>query len=423
MKAFLLAVATVALLAFPGDALAGWSAPQTTSVAGYSTTSMAVNARGETVVAWARGTNPGHEFGTATYLTVRTPGGRVRTRRIWSSRRSSTGGIAAAVDGKGEVTVAWIVNNRRNQGGRSGPGKVYAAYGPLRGHWKQRQVVGRAVTKPSLAVAPHGRVLLLWIDGSAESRNLVAAWRTRGHSFRDRKALDRPRVVFTPFDSTGAVPAFDAAGAAYVAGECDAVVLRARPNSHRLRTILDRGPAVSATLSLSGRGRGVAGWVGGSCTSDISASNTPGPVFDSILDRGKFGTVLRLPFTNTAASAHAVAVAGDGAIVSWSDRLVVSSTTVAADGSVAAPKVAPLGIVPLARDGGGDQVLAGPGSGGQSVQFGVLVQPVGGGALEQAPLSYGSLAVSQPEGRRVALAWNTIPTGAGGNLALSVWRP
>ena len=42
---------------------------------------------------------------------------------------------------------------------------------------------------------------------------------------------------------------------------------------------------------------------------------------------------------------------------------------------------------------------------------------------EHAPNSHGLLAVSQPEGRRVALAWNTSPTGAGGNLALSVWRP
>src|SRR5687768_12688914 len=123
---FLAAFAAIgALLAWPGGAVAGWSAPQTTSVVQSTTTSMAVNARGEPVVAWARATNPGHEFGTAVYLTVRTAGGRLRTRRIWSSRSASTGGIAAAVDSKGEVTVAWIVNTRSNQGGRSGPGKIY----------------------------------------------------------------------------------------------------------------------------------------------------------------------------------------------------------------------------------------------------------------------------------------------------------
>ena len=421
MKVSLVAVALA--LVWPGAALAGWSPPQTTSVAGYTSTSMAVNARGTTVVAWARGTNPGHEFGTAVYLTARTAGGRLRTRRVWSSRRASTGGIAAAVDSRGEVTVAWIVNTRRNQGGSSGPGKLYAAYGALTGRWKQRRVVGRAVTKPRLAVAPRGRVLLLWIDGDAESRNMVVAWRARGHPFRGRQALDNPSVVYTPYDSTGAVPAFDTSGAAYVAGECDAVVLRARPNGHRFRTILDRGPAVSATLSLSGKGRGVAGWVGGSCTSDISATNAPGPVFASILDGGKFGRVLTLPSDGKAAFARAVAISGDGGIVSWGNVGAVLSTTVAADGRVAPPQTSPLGIVPFARDGGGDQVLAGPGSELPFVQFGVLVQPVGGGALEHAPVSSGLLATAQPVGRRVALAWNTSPTGAGGNLALSVWRP
>ena len=146
-------------------------------------------------------------------------------------------------------------------------------------------------------------------------------------------------------------------------------------------------------------------------------------MFASILDGGKFGPVLTLPSNNKAAFAHAVAIAGDGGTVSWGDLSGTLVTTVAADGSVATPAAAPLGIVPVARDGGGDKVLAGPGSAGQFVQFGVLVQPVGGGALEHAPVGSGSLAVSQPLGRRVALAWNTSPTGAGGNLALSVWRP
>jgi hypothetical protein len=421
MKVFAVTVA-LALLAWPGDALAGWSAPQTASVARGSTSSIAVNAHGDAVVAWARSTNPGHEFGTAVYLTVRTAEGRLRTRRIWSSRRASTGGIAVAIDHRGEVTVAWIVNTRRNQGGRSGPGKLYAAYGPISGRWKRKRIVGRGLTGPRLAVAPHGRVLLLWTDGDAEARNLVVAWRARGHRFRRRQALDQPSVVPTVGDFS-AVPAFDAAGAAYIAGECEAVVVRARPNRHRFTTILDRGRALTFALSLAGPGIGLAAWVRGVCTSDMAAGNVLGGATARTLRGGRFGRELELPSTNQARYTQVVASPGGGGIVSWSDLGTVRSTTVAADGTPGAAQLSPLGIVPVTRDGGGDQVLAGPGSELPFVQFGVLVQPVGGGALEHAPVSHGLLAVSQPVGRRVALAWNTSPTGAGGNLALSVWQP
>jgi hypothetical protein len=389
-------------------------------VAGYSGSTIAVNARGDTAVAWTRSQAT---YRSSVHLTVRTVSGALRTRGIWSSRRASIGGIAVAIDSKGEVTIAWIVNTRRNQGGRSGPGKVYAAYGGISGRWKRARAVGRALTKPRLAVAPHGRVLLLWIDERSESRKVVAAWRARGHHFRRPQPLKEPTVVSTPGDSTGAVPAFDERGTAYVAGECDAVVLRARRNRLRFTTILDHGPALGFNLSLAGPGLGLASLVRGRCTSDISAGNTPGPVFAVVLRGGRFGPEIALPSNDKAGATHAVALASGGGIVSWSALLPAFSVTVDADGAVGAPQPSPLGIVPFTRDGGGDQVLAGQGSSGQLVQFGVLVRPVGGGPDQPAPVSYGSLAVSTPLGRAIALAWNTSPTGAGGNLALSVWRP
>ena len=422
-----LAVAAVAAMsvvfACAGDALAEWSAPQTTSITRSATTAVAVNARGDTAIAWARGPAQPRSYGTSVFVTVRTANGRLRTRRIWSSRRASTGAIAVAIDRKGEITAAWIVNTRRNDGGRSGPGRLYAAYGTITGHWTSKRVLGSGITQPRLAVAPHGRVLLLWVDGSAESRNLVVAWRARGHSFRHRRALRKPAVVFTPYDSIGAVPAFDARGAAYVAGECDAVVLRSEPNRRRFKTILDRGPALRFTLSLAGEGRGVAGWVQGRCTPDVAVGNTPGPVFAGVLHDGRFGAAVRLPSGDNATHADAVASPAGGGVVSWGEPAGVFSTQIDSGGALGPTQRSPQGIVPFATDGGGDQLLSGQGSHGSLVQSGVIVRPAGGGPDQPAPLSYGMLAASQPDGRRFALAWDTNPMGAGGPLALSVWRP
>ena len=329
----------------------------------------------------------------------------------------------SAIDGKGETSIAWIGNTRRNQGGRSGPGQVYAAYGAIAGHWRRARALGRGLTNPRLAVSSHGRVLLLWINERAESRSVVAAWRTRGHRFRHLQRLKKPAVVSTPGDATGGLPAFDQRGAAYVTGECQAVVLRARRNRYRFTTIFDHGPALRFNLSLAGPGLGVASMVRGRCTSDVSAGNTPGPVFATVLRGAKFGPEIALPSNDMALSTRAVALATGGGIVSWNGISATFSVTVAGDGRVGPPQAVPLGIVPFTRDGGGDQVLAGEGSSGQSVQFGALVRPVEGGPDQPAPVSNGSLAVSAPLGRRVALAWNTSPTGAGGHLALSVWRP
>jgi hypothetical protein len=145
-------------------------------------------------------------------------------------------GPAVAVNARGDMAIAWAT--------RGNPAEP---------------PVSR--TSVHLVVrAAHGRLI---------SRRL---WRTRrapggGISV----AIDRRGAVSTPYDSTGAVPAFDSRGAAYVAGICDGVVLRARAHSHRFSVILNRGPVLGLNLSLAGAGLGLASWIGGACTSDAGA--------------------------------------------------------------------------------------------------------------------------------------------------------
>jgi hypothetical protein len=422
MKVIGAAVAAMVLLVCAGDAFAGWSAPQSAPFPSQAASSIAVNARGDAVVAWARrhSSAKGPVFGTSVGVAVGPAWGRLRTRRIWSSKRAIAGNVAVAIDGRGEVTVAWIANFRRNKGGTTGNGIVYAAYGQLARHWTHPQRVGPGLTQSRITVAPHGRVLLLWVRAAArDSTELAVAFRARGHRFRAPRRLDRPHVVSTPYDSTGAEPAFDTRGAAYVAGLCDAVVLRARPGRTTFRTIFDRGPALGAVLSLAGEGNGVVSWVHGICTPDIATGNTPGPAFASVLRAGRFGPDVALPSTKQASGTYGVAAPGGGGVVSWQERFGIFTTQIDPAGALAPPRLALNGIAPYAVDGGGDQVLVGPGSVGQSAQFGVLVRPVAGGPDQPAPVSNGVFAVSKPFGRRVALAWS----GGGDALALSVWRP
>jgi hypothetical protein len=163
--------------------------------------------------------------------------------------------------------------------------------------------------------------------------------------------------------------------------------------------------------------------------------NTPGRIFASVLRRARFGKLLALGNAgDQAVNRGAVALRGGGGTVSWGSATNLGaafSAEIGADGTVGPPQLSSLGIVPFAADGGGDQVLAGPGSvvgegawsGGSFVQFGVLMRPAGGGADQPAPSSSGQLAVSAPLGRRVALVWNTSPMGVGDRMALSLWRP
>ena len=414
-------IAAVISLTAVGTADAGWSAPRAITVHEFSTWAVAVNGRGDTAIAWATHGNTAQApvFRGSVYVAVRRAAGRVQTRRLWSSRRAGIGQVAVALDRRGAATVAWNSNTRRQSTETEGLGTLRAAYGSLAGHWARARVVGRASADPQLAVSQDRRVLLVWI-ANAYDGDIAAAGRRAGRPFGPPRPV--PVSSFPAIaEPNGAVPAFDTRGAAYVTGSCDGTVLRAPPRSRDFRTIFRRGPVLGLTLSLVGRG-GLAAWANGRCSADVMATDQPGPVSASILHNGRFGARLGVTgLTERASNPRAVAAKGGGGTVRWTSAAGVFTAEVR--GGVAPAVPSPNGIAPFAVDGGGDQVLAGPGSTGTFAQFGVFVRPVGADALEPAPMSNGGVAVAAPVGRRVALAWGGMLDDRREPVTVSVWRP
>jgi hypothetical protein len=201
-------------------------------------------------------------------------------------------------------------------------------------------------------------------------------------------------------------------------------VLRTRANRRSFgRPIaVAPGPALDFTLSLSGRGQGLAGWVGGSCTADPAAGDVPGPVFASFLRDGAFQGPLTLSPAGTAA--YGAATVGDphagGGIVSWLayPQQAVFSIVLTRTGILEPARQITDAVVPVAVTGGGDQVFTRPFFIPPARPPVLFVRPSGGGADEHAPVPSGEHAVAAPTGRRVALAW-----GTGRRLNVSVWRP
>ena len=435
--------AVLTLLVLPAAGVAGWSTPQQISAPGAS--AMAVNARGQTAIASTPGPNPpgGPTDRTFVAVIVRTAGGRMRTRRVWSSNHAVVLSVSVAIDDRGVVTVAWASARPDHS---QGPEPVRAAYGPLSGRWAAARVIGHASSLggygaaaqryPQLAVAPGGEVLLAWDDDAAPQATLLAAWREPGHRF------GAPRVVGrSPNTPLGAIPAFDTHGRAYLSSPCYGLVLSAAPRSHRFGAPVLVAPgqplhqALSFSLALSGAGQGLASWVDGACTGDAAAGDTYGPAYASVLQGGRFGPPIALTPPGTQAFyTNAVAVPGSG-MVTWSGAIYSPTSfqsgafivQIGADGRLGATQPIADERAALAADGGGDVVFAPPPSIAlqpfATPPTPVFVRPAGGGADQPAPASYGGVAVATPVGRAVALLWNTSPTGGGPRLALSVWRP
>ena len=319
---------------------------------------------------------------------------------------------------------------------------VRAAYGALTGRWAPARVIGHSTSfgslpagrYPHLAVAPNGRELLAWDDDRAPKATVLAAWREPGHHFGAARVVGR-----SPNVPLGAIPAFDTHGRVYLSSPCYGLVMSAPPGRYRFGPPLLVAPgqaphqALQFSLSLSDAGAGLASWVNGTCTNDPAAGSTPGPVYASVLRAYHFGDPIALTAAEDQSyGSTAVASAAGGGIVSWSDNTYripflggffdgVSSAPIDPAGILGPVQQVPSTIVPVLRDGGGDQILtpyvAWPGEGG------VILRPVDGSADQPAPNGIGWLAATSPIGRAAALAWNTNPAGNGPTLAISVWRP
>jgi len=404
--------------AFPSMAPAGWSAPQSVATADAYPSAVAVNARGDAAFAWARtrGNVRSGKFRTSVSVARRTKGGRLRAWRVWSRRRASVDGISVAVGKRGEVTVAWQAH--RSQAPRNA---VWASY-TRRGRWTAPHVVGRSVVTeglppdrfPRLAVAPDRRVLLAWDAGDGP----FVAWRPPGRGFGRAH-----HVSGAPTRPMGPIPAFDATGAAYLSGKCDVIVLRTRPRRRSFRRILEVSPSrgLEFTLSVVGRGQGLAGWLSGTCSTSEGEGDAPGPVFASVLRNGAFQRLLSLsPAGTFAYRATAVASPQGGGIASWAGPPGgVTSTVVTRDGILERARQITDGVVPVAADGGGDLVFS------RALGFAppalpplFFVRPAPGGPDEPAPAPPSEYAVATPTGRAVAAVWTTP-----GRVNVSVWRP
>ena len=409
------------LLAFAATASAEWSKPQLPSVpSGAVLTNVAVNGRDDAAFAWVTS--------TTVNLTVRQANGRLRTRRVSSERK--VGAAAVAIDRRGELTVAWSSYPTAKSAG-----VARAAHGPIVGHWAVSRDLGPLsgnTDKMRLAVAPDGRVLLVWIGATRKSPNDGAqfvAWRAPGHNFGSSTALSRPRTHEL------AVPVFDAAGTAYLSAACDRVVRIAAPHSSRFgRPIFVAPGAVSGfSVSVSDRGTGLVSWGTGECPSDAGGGSF-GPVYVRTLKSGTFAPARMLGgagefITFTAA----VAAPGGGGTVSWPRMLLspapyASSTVRLSPDGVPGPVVdLPNALAPVAADGGGDLVFAHPFDVG-TVPYSAVIRPASGGPDQPSPLAPPLLgfytpgfAVASP-GRAVAAA-RTNTTNGRHQLQLSVWRP
>jgi hypothetical protein len=340
---------------------------------------------------------------------------------VWSSRGAGLNGLSVTLDRRGAGTVAWAVH--RGQGDT--PWTIRAAYtNRLAGRWTRARAVGRGAPArpvppyPRLAAGRDREVLLAW-DGPARAN---VAWRRPGHRFGKPTALRHPR-----FRPIGPTPAFDAADTAYLSGRCTGFVLRTRPGGHRFGRAIMLGDvqALDFTLSVLGPGQGIASWIDGSCTFDVAAGPTPGPVFARVLRDGAF----QVPLSLSAAGAQAYNSTGaadpeGGGTVSWSQLPGGPLTADLGPAGVVGPARPVTGAaVPVAVTGGGDQVFTRTHwSGGPPGAPGAFfVRPAGGGADEHAPVPYGDYgyAASTPTGRRVVLVLASEPR----RLSLSVWRP
>ncbi|HEU4975033.1 MAG TPA: hypothetical protein VFT50_08070 [Baekduia sp.] len=415
------AVVALVLAAAPG-ALAAWSAPRALPVpAGALGTALAVDGRGDVAVAWSTsGRRVDHATGPARVgVAIRTPAGRVRSHLLWSRRREGASAVAVGIDRHGEVTVAWVAR-----------GRVHAAFGAAaRRRWRAPRRVGPGVARPALAVAPDGEVLLAWIARNGGTHDAFAAdvaWRRAGRPFGRVTQLHRPRIPAVDYSPDAAIPSFDAAGRAYLVNPCGHALRTAAPGRRRFAPSIAvaGGHVLGLSLSVAGAGRGLVSWVGGWCSRDATVGDEPGPAYVRTITGGRLGATEPLPSTAAATWTHAVAVAGRPSSAAWGEQGEQRSGIFRVDvtaGGVLGPLVAgPDGTVPALADGGGDVVVAPalpvPPLGADSGV--VAVAPAGGGPSEAAP-AVGSVAAATP-GRRAAVLWSTQPPGA---TYVSVWRP
>jgi len=446
--------ALVGLSIGPAPALAGWSAPRAvgSSAGGFVDVALATDARGDTAVAWASERSVGPvQTRAAVAVAFSGAGGRAVTRTLWRSSDALVGGVAVALDARGELTVAWIAAARGRNGATLVPHTIRAAYRSPSGRWSPVQMIGYGGpflgAELRLAAAPDREVLLTWVAHTKNAPGVAGAWRKPGHRFGPEGAVSRARSAMMGdpkplFDSSGAAHVYGTVSCGRVIRTC-ATMVGTAPHSHRFGAplLIAPAPAELPVVSFSAPGRALIAWEAGDYEALEPSFAAP---YARVMTGGSLSApmALQLGSVYTMSAVNAVAANEGGGTVSWSAMpppYPSSARTMLAIGDASGhfspPSVSPSGLMSELRDGVGDMLLTlarlvtyappegTPTGPAETPPSPVAIQPAGGGPAQPSPTpmplaSLVGVATTQPLGAGAAVAWV-----AGATLATSTWRP
>ena len=159
---------------------------------------LATDKRGDAALSWATLREAGrvpHQWYDATVRAAFAgPAGTVATRTLWSHTHATVAGVTSALNGRGELIVAWV-ESQLTRSGTNGAIAVLARWRSRRGRWSAVQTVGRSSTSfsyahPELAVGPSDEVLLTWNAGTLAG--IRQAWRSLARNFARRRSSAIP---------------------------------------------------------------------------------------------------------------------------------------------------------------------------------------------------------------------------------------
>lgn len=424
------ALLAAVVVAPAATARADWTAPQVVPGARAGTlgaSALAAGGRGRAAFAWVDdgGAGNGLRHATATLrVAVRGANGPLSTHTLVRRRDLAIGGMTAAMDARGELTVAWIDALPR------GHRVVRAASRTRVGRWSAVQRVGLssafAYAVPRLAVAPDGRVVLSYVAGVRAAPGVAVAWRRPGHRFGAPDGVGRLRI-FDP------VPAFDPAGRTYLSGitDCDnesasrGVVRVTAPGGRRFGPVVTvaAAPATELRLQVTGSGRASAAWVGAGCsTTELLAGAIRvatlrgGAVAGGGVAYASAGRALVL--SGAPAGAAELSFTAFPATALGGAVLAARLDAVGAIGPAAPPAD---GWTALAADRAGDQVVAQRRPEGSGPPLALGAREAGGDAVVPAPLAgpaWFAYAGSTTGGRALAAA-----SAVAGTMRIATWTP
>jgi hypothetical protein len=424
------------------SALAGWSAPRAVSysTAGFRYVALASDARGDAALAWASESEAGRaQTRAAVNVAFAGAGGRLVKQTLWRSSNALLGGVAVALDARGELTVAWIDAARSRSGATLSPHTVRAAYRAPSGKWSPTRIIGHSGPFLSadlrLVVAPNREVLATWRAHTKHAPGVAAAWRKPGHRFGPESAV-RSAMMSDPttlFDSGGAAHIYGTVSCGHAIHTC-ATMLSTAPRRHRFGTplLIAPAPAEYPVVSFGAPDRALITWEAGNYEDLEPSFAAP---YARLMTGGSLGAPVALQpgSADIASAVNAVAANEGGGTVSWSamgpsypSSAHAMLTVGDASGRFSAPSASPVGLMPMLRDGVGDMLLKLGWAGGPAgiPPSPVVMQPAGGGAMQPSPMplppsaSLAGIVTTQPVGTGAAAAWI-----AGARLTISTWRP